>query len=605
MRYRREVDGLRAVAVLPVILFHAGFAPFRGGFVGVDVFFVISGYLITSIILGDLTSGKFSLANFYQRRARRILPALFLVMAVTTVFACMWMMPDELKNYGQSLVATALFSNNILLTITSGYWDLASLFKPLLHTWSVGVEEQYYILFPLFMLVAWRYARRYLVAILTFLLLLSLAAAAWGVRHAPIATFYLLPTRAWEILLGALIGYYLARARPVRLPLQSQVNQALSLLGLSAILASVYVFSEGYPTPGLMTLLPTGGAALIILFATEGTLVHRVLGSRVLVGIGLISYSLYLWHQPLFALARVYAAEPPGPHVYLALIGATFVLSYFTWRFVEAPFRNGAIIPTRVVVSLSALGVSTAVGFGIFLNATYGMWWRAFDSEARIEYMDKRIYNERIYQLSKEKFATDKLKVLIIGNSFGRDVVNMTLETFGEDDIEIVYREDFADCILPYKGPLREELFGSADIIVFSSGFHYNCAEADAAFAKDRNKLVFYIGSKYFGDNLNWVIRFPQEARRNLYNVLPAKVVALDEAMASRLPKAGFVSLLAPVLKDGRVPITDNDGRMLSTDRSHVTKFGAIYFGERALLPSPYGTALRARSGTTPGINPD
>ena len=166
MYYRREIDGLRALAVVPVILFHGGFSVFRGGFVGVDVFFVISGYLITSIILVDLKVGNFSLAHFYERRARRILPALFFVMAATTPFAYEWMMPDEFKNFGQSLLATATFSNNILLALTSDYWSLASEFKPLLHTWSLGVEEQYYIVFPVLMILGWKYFRSGIVLVL-------------------------------------------------------------------------------------------------------------------------------------------------------------------------------------------------------------------------------------------------------------------------------------------------------------------------------------------------------------------------------------------------------------------------------------------------------
>ena len=161
MNYRREIDGLRALAVIPVILFHAGFQAFGGGFVGVDVFFVISGYLITSIILQDLQKNRFSLLRFYERRARRILPALFLVMVISCIFAYAWMLPDELKSFGQSLLATALFSNNLLLAITASYWSLPSEFKPLLHTWSLGVEEQYYVLFPLFMVLGWKLFRKY------------------------------------------------------------------------------------------------------------------------------------------------------------------------------------------------------------------------------------------------------------------------------------------------------------------------------------------------------------------------------------------------------------------------------------------------------------
>ena len=180
MNYRREIDGLRALAVLPVIFFHAGFDYFSGGFVGVDIFFVISGYLITSIILIQIKKGTFSISDFYERRARRILPVLFFIMMISLSFGYIWMMPDEFKNFGQSLVATSLFSNNILLAITTGYWDLTSEFKPLLHTWSLGVEEQYYVLFPFLLVFSWKYFRGKEVTIIASITALSFLLANWG-----------------------------------------------------------------------------------------------------------------------------------------------------------------------------------------------------------------------------------------------------------------------------------------------------------------------------------------------------------------------------------------------------------------------------------------
>jgi peptidoglycan/LPS O-acetylase OafA/YrhL len=198
------------MAVVPVILFHAGFSAFNGGFVGVDVFFVISGYLITSIILADLEAGKFSLMRFYERSARRILPNLLFVMGVTTPFAYAWMMPDEFKNFGQSLLATATFSNNLLLASTTDYWDLAAEFKPLLHTWSLGVEEQYYVIFPLLMILYWAYFVSRVFLVLGGRFLVGLFVAVWGVAKDPTMAFYMLPTRAWEILLGAFASACLA-----------------------------------------------------------------------------------------------------------------------------------------------------------------------------------------------------------------------------------------------------------------------------------------------------------------------------------------------------------------------------------------------------------
>jgi peptidoglycan/LPS O-acetylase OafA/YrhL len=597
MYYRREIDGLRALAVVPVILFHGGFSVFSGGFVGVDVFFVISGYLITSIILADLKIGKFSLVRFYERRARRILPALLFVMVATIPFAYEWMMPDEFKNFGQSLLATAIFSNNILLALTSDYWSLASEFKPLLHTWSLGVEEQYYVIFPVLMILGWRYFKSRIVLVLGVIFTVSLIAATWGIAKAPVATFYLLPTRAWEILLGALVAYYhthnnVGVLSPAR-------NQTLSLIGVILIVVSVLAFNENYPSPGLTTLVPAFGTVLIILFALEGTVVRRLLGSHVMVGTGLISYSLYLWHQPLFAMARVYSIEAPQAGVFGILIGLSFALAYLTWRFVEMPFRNRAIVQRRTVAFVSVFGSLSAIIIGYYLNTTYGMAWRIFDPQTSIQELDKRFYNERVFQFRKDKFSSQgKVRLLVVGNSFGRDFVNMTTETFNVKDIEIVYRDDLSECIFPYKNALSEALFGSADLIVFATdgGYRKDCITVDIRFVQAHGKNIFYIGTKSFGRNLNWILRLPSDQRRNQYNLLPEALVAGDHRMSLDVPAENFVSLLAPTEKDGRIPITDDLGRVLSTDRVHVTKFGAIFFGQRVLVGSRYGAILEAAS---------
>lgn len=211
MEYRREIDGLRALAVLPVILFHAGFKTFSGGFIGVDVFFVISGYLITTIILAELEQGKFSIVNFYERRARRILPALFLVMLVCIPFAWIWLLPSDMKGFSHSLIAVAVFASNILFWSESGYFDTATELKPLLHTWSLAVEEQYYVLFPLFLMLLWKLGKRCILVILGVVFAGSFAVAEWKSYAEPAAAFYLLPARAWELLIGAFAAFYLSK----------------------------------------------------------------------------------------------------------------------------------------------------------------------------------------------------------------------------------------------------------------------------------------------------------------------------------------------------------------------------------------------------------
>ena len=227
MEYRKEIDGLRAVAVLPVILFHAGFTTFSGGFVGVDIFFVISGYLITTLIVDEMDKGSFSLLNFYERRARRILPSLFFVMLFTLPFAWFWMLPQELISFSQSLSAVPLFASNILFWRTSGYFDTASELKPLLHTWSLAVEEQYYFLFPLFLLSAWKLGKKFIISLLIIVAIMSVVAAQWGSTTYPSFTFYVLPTRAFEILIGALICFYLNHKQSITSYSQS-VSQSVS-----------------------------------------------------------------------------------------------------------------------------------------------------------------------------------------------------------------------------------------------------------------------------------------------------------------------------------------------------------------------------------------
>ncbi len=593
MFYRREIDGLRTLAVVPVILFHSGMSVFGGGFVGVDVFFVISGYLITSIILADIEAGRFSLAYFYERRARRILPALLFVIAATIPFAESWMMPDEFKNFGQSMVATTVFSNNILLAATSDYWSLASEFKPLLHTWSLGVEEQYYMIFPLILMLCWRLFRNRLIFILCAAFAVSLTTAVWGVTKFPAATFYLLPTRAWEILLGALVAYYHAHGKGVARA--GAVSQSLSAIGVLLIVFSVFVFDENFPSPGLTTLAPTIGAVLIILFAFEGTITHRFLGSRAMVGVGLISYSLYLWHQPIFALARIYSPQPVGGGVFAILIVLCFAPAYLSWRFIEIPFRNKATVSRKTLVYVCALGSASAFAFGVYLNYSYGMLGRFFDAQTRIEDIDKRFYNERVFHFKNDIFSSQaKLKVLVSGNSFGRDFVNMTTEVFDVHNVEIVYRDDLSSCILPHRSDMSDKLFYSADVIIFASDVKTECVSDDIKFAQSHGKEIFYIGTKDFGYNLNWLIRLPPDQRRNQYNQISDTVIADEANLSSNVPPEHFISLLSPVLKDGKIPVTDDSGRVLSTDRRHVTKYGAIFFGEKALLNSRYGAVIKA-----------
>lgn len=353
MIYRPEVDGLRALAVLPVILFHAGFSLFSGGFVGVDVFFVISGYLITSIILTELNSGTFSLVHFWERRARRILPALYLVLLVSLPMAWYWLSPQDLLNYADSLLAVALFCSNIWFWLSSGYFDAAAEFKPLLHTWSLAVEEQFYLCFPLLMLLLWRNCRSLLPVLLTLALMVSLVLAEWGAQHRPAFTFYMLPTRAWELLAGALVAWWLHQ-HPRQFP--ALVTQLASLLGLLLLIAGCVLIDKTTLFPGFSALLPVGGTVLLLLFADQSTLTGRLLSHKVLTSVGLISYSAYLWHQPLFAFARHHTLDKPSIVLMTGLSLLTLVLAWLSWKFVEAPFRQKQRFSRKQIFGFAGIG---------------------------------------------------------------------------------------------------------------------------------------------------------------------------------------------------------------------------------------------------------
>jgi len=362
MKYRAEIDGLRAVAVVPVILFHAGFGAFAGGFIGVDVFFVISGFLITGLILPEIAERRFSIIDFYERRARRILPALVVVVLASLPLAWHLLTPPALRDFAQSLLGVATFASNIVFWRESGYFDTAAELKPLLHTWSLAVEEQYYIVFPLLLMAMRRMGRRAQLMTLAAISMGSLAWARWASWHWPDAAFFLLPFRFWELAAGAMLA--VAMQHRGRLPAASPAVQWGSLLGLLLVAGSMVLFTKGTPHPSLYTLIPVAGTVLIIGCAVPGTWVHALLASRGFVGIGLLSYSLYLWHQPMFVFAR-FALDAPGPGTMLLLTLLSVLLAFLSWKFVETPWR----VRRRV----SRLQVGWASAAALCLLATVGV----------------------------------------------------------------------------------------------------------------------------------------------------------------------------------------------------------------------------------------
>lgn len=357
--HRADIDGLRAVAVMAVVLYHAKIPFFGGGFVGVDVFFVISGFLITRIITSDLSAGRFSLAHFYERRIRRIFPALFVVMACSFAAGAVLLLSFQFGYLGRALLSASLFVSNIASYRLQGdYFAPRTGDDPLLHLWSLGIEEQFYLFFPCLMALLWKRWRGQLPWVLGAFTLLSFLSVSWVVTRNPGAAFFLSHFRFWELLVGALIAF-VPRGR-----FQSKgATELLPLLGLSLILFAVFRYNAKTPFPGPSALLPTLGAALILCPIGDGvSTIARVLSLRPVVAVGLISYSLYLWHWPLLIYSFLVWDAPLWGR--WALVGAALLLSWASWAWIENPFRRSAFVSRAWVFGSAAAAILIAVCVG-------------------------------------------------------------------------------------------------------------------------------------------------------------------------------------------------------------------------------------------------
>ncbi len=418
---------------ISVILFHAGFEFFSGGFVGVDVFFVISGYLITTIILAELDAGKFSIVNFYERRARRILPALYVVLAACMPFAWLLLLPSDMTSFSKSLLTISAFISNIFFWSERGYFGTATELKPLVHTWSLAIEEQYYLIFPILLIVLANRRRVFLIITLTVAGVVSLGLSAWLTKVHADSAFYLLPTRFWELLIGSFVaiqGFYFKINSNDKPP----YNQSLEIFGFILIIYSVLFFDNETSFPGYAALVPTVGAALIIHNATSNSLVGSILSNKILVGIGLISYSAYLWHQPIFAFTRHQASSNPSQLTFLVLAVFTLAIAFFSWKYIEQPFRNKEIWSRKHIFLFSFAGLALFAAAGIIGWKTDGLMFRYSKEDRALlrSFIGADAYNDaRFDSLKLTDFDKDSVKkrVVVIGDSYGKDLVNAIAES--------------------------------------------------------------------------------------------------------------------------------------------------------------------------------
>lgn len=371
MQYRREIDGLRAIAVISVILYHANIPPISGGFIGVDIFFVISGFLISSIIISEVSSNRFTFSGFYERRIRRIFPALFAVIVTASAAAIILLTPGQLKNFGQSIVATSLFVSNTYFRYKNGYFSPDTENLPLIHMWSLSVEEQFYIFFPVLLILAARLGKNWCGPVIVLAFAASLAWCLYRAQTDPGGNFFPVTARAWELLAGVLVALALRAGHDRRLAASRRT--AIELVGAALMIAPLFIITRTTIFPGPAAIAPVGGTALLLFATTERTLVGRVLALPPLVGIGLVSYSAYLWHQPLFAFARALSDGALSLPVTLALITTTFVLAWLSWRLIERPFRARDGFSRRTMFVGFALCSFLLISFGGALHALQGL----------------------------------------------------------------------------------------------------------------------------------------------------------------------------------------------------------------------------------------
>lgn len=400
MTHRDDIDGLRAVAIVPVLLFHAGVSRFSGGFTGVDVFFVISGYLITGLILSNIAEGKFSIAHFYESRVRRIVPALFFLLICASIAAYALLMPDEAREFGRSLFATMFFSSNVLFAKQTGYFQNPAEMKPLLHTWSLAVEEQFYILYPLTLFFITRYLRKQYAVVLLSALGLSLAFSVWDVHFHRSVAFYSSAARAWELLVGGILAVGLIPALRHRI-----LANSLAIIGVVLLAVSFLFLSGSLPFPGLNALYPTVGTALIIYSGAQNkTVISKILSTKPFVFIGLISYSLYLWHWTLIIFFKYYSLRQLSGWNVAAVISVAVIIATFSWQFVEKPFRGRH----SLVQSRKFLFSGAAAGSAIFVLVA-GVFFLTHGLPSRFNQQVLRLLASKNDYWAKRDACTDRI----------------------------------------------------------------------------------------------------------------------------------------------------------------------------------------------------
>jgi len=629
--YRPEIDGLRAIAVLAVILYHAqitifGHQLFKGGFIGVDIFFVISGYLITSIILKELEiTGSFSFKYFYESRIRRILPALIFVMLVSILFAWMYLLPSSFIDFSKSILYSLGLSSNYYFWYSGHQYGAESGFlKPFLHTWSLSVEEQFYILFPTVLLITFKYFRKYLIHFLILGFSISLVLAVWSSKNYASASFYFLPTRMWELLAGSILAYFEITDEGLRFKYKI-LNLILPSVGLFLITYSFFFLNDKIFHPSFYTLFPIIGVCFIIWFSNKNELITKILSTKLFVGIGLISYSLYLWHYPIFAFDRV-TSFTQGSLFNKLFLGIIIVpVSILSYYFIERPFRNKHY-KFKIILSLIIISISVLVIFNFNSVQNNGYKDRFYISDKYELSSTKYIEENKRFEINYNYDNYDNRKnILIVGNSHAENLLqilsktnlinkvyfNLTSPKIRENDynFQIRYLHTFLKekktIIDYYSGDFFNHLkkqYNNSDLIILSTDYSAEdleiLDELINILKQDNKKILIFDNAleQEFTNSLNRLDnyiyiykKFPEiKTLKQIENkiFLDLKNKEKINVQIKTIAKKNNVGLIerekifCDVIEKECPAITDN-GYKIYYDSTHITDKGTEFFARR------------------------
>ena len=607
--------------------FHANFDFAQGGFLGVDIFFVISGYLITAIILKELASDSFTLLGFYERRVRRIIPALSFVLLCSIPLILLFALPYQAIGASEAIAASVLFVSNVLFWLQQDYFAIDAQSNPFVHTWSLSVEEQFYIVYPIFLTLVVLYLRNYFLTIIVSLGAMSLAVAQFGGNLAfrpPFieetiywfnqpawASFYLPVGRVWEFALGAIVAHEAQSQNTIDQPAQ---DNTLSAAGLVAIALSFAYFDEDTPHPSVFSLLPVAGTYLVLRHSKPHTIAYQILSQPAFVGIGLISYSLYLWHQPLYTYYRWGFSYNAAPLEHVPIMVLALVLSYLTWRYIERPFRDRKRI-SRTTVFASAAGVSLLLLiFGLYGIRSDGFANRFQEAdsdllispEARGHYV-RAAFSRHQYP-AKTFDDTPKRKALIIGDSYAMDFFNMAkeakiLEGFQvrtvrieakcqiyrgkEPHLNFVEQKDRPHCAQTADLRAYDSIIKQADVVFLSAFWKEWSVErlpetiVNLDLREDQRLIV--LGIKNFGPRKSPTeyLGLSLSEKTALKGTVMENVNRANLKMVDVIGGGRFVNIIQDVCGEiDACPQFTPDGHLISYDGNHLTKSGARFVGD-------------------------